>query len=1587
VRVLRGLAVNSLRQNFRIKYFFSKFTESQPAECVMWMASGPPEGQNDNPRRNSLPSRRPASKVSLRPLGEEFDEARGGRNVYSRDELMVLNAKYACRECIPNHSRSVASYIEGGKHGKASCAFASIGQRRNVTSQNCGNAQTRNAHVILKSPDREEMYYDCARTSYSRVPGKSAALLSAKSAKKYRRMCHCGTKTKRWYSTRWFTKSSPCMVCKNIRIGHKRQTSDSLDTRDTCANKPGANVDIECVKSDDVSVTMHMNKPLHSVVTPVVCRPGTLGNVYTTDTRVHSVWSTVDEESAPKPVCVHNHPNTGMYGACSSCVFQQQEEKMSKQLPFTCSHLTPCSHTVTQHSMSGTVCIDTAVLRSVSGRRQRVRRRAKTHQANAAKSIKCLYVNADGLKNSTTQCLLQAQIKESRSKIIVVVETHFHLASDILKIPGFHSWSAIRPAMGKQSLKGGGITIYVHDTIPAYKLDVAHTDVRVQEEYLWVALQTKHFRVAICGVYMAYEGADDYVEVNTRIYSQITNHITDLSQKEYEILLVGDFNAHVGDEGMYGIQGNMPLVNENGDLLIQFCRSLDLQMHNSHPQTVGLWTWQRSRLADAKGQHTIIDYILTKSGSILVQNMVIDDENVRTIGSDHNVISWEIHGALLSVPTLHVPVKWNWKCDAVTNWSSYTQVSSEYLQGQNLEYTTVTSDMRYALIRDSIWKAGETTVSGKWYKPRRSIQCRRPEEVRHLMNQMRILKKSVREHEKNDGTLAQLRDMEKQLHTLRCSVREITKHEQQRSMLKQCEKVVICGRFASKSFYKRIAQMKRPLVNRAALLMPNGIPSATYADIKGLLHTHWDLVFKPGNWPNKGTGILTQEMELRLTEDSFTLLKSHIKIWEVQKALKGLRSGTSAGVSNIPPEFLKYADYAIIHEMCILFNQWFELEMVPEHLMKSKVTMLHKKGPTNILSNYRTIAIGDNIHKVYLKVLSNRLDTALERSNMFGEMQAGFRRNRCCQDNLLLLETLKHDKQRRHLVAFILLLDICKAYDRVHRDLLWALMRSMGFPEKFMHVLEDLYRDPKGTLHFQDVQSEELRMKVGLRQGCPLSPALFATFIAPLGRKLEQSGLGFHLDGMAMPGAMFADDIMLVGSRDHMKKMMKIVAEYASEFCVEFSAEKSVMIPLKDPPTEDLWTMGFTTLDDGTNIPIEIREVEQAKYLGVIIERSNLGYKTQREAVIAKAKRSMWSTINIARNLPNMLTMGARIWEVYAKPRILYGLDIVDCKRDLCDQLGIIERQMCRMITQLPSIVPIAVLYALTGIEPIGISILRQRWRYFNRVRALPQTRWARKALNHQLLFGHYVDLDFRRPTVTPNLPPGKFPWIQDLPLDCQLEFHGTMKTTELLHEARRLWKTILHPDGSQAIANLTIEVPVSLVARKSWLQLTQVLALQEGIDIFDLHNVTAMRETARELVQNFIREGCDKHTLRYATDLRTVWGDIHGHIPEHSHWLKAKLEVLFVHPLSFVKNVQISCLLCGDTCPNLTHHVIWTCADQRISNIRSQIRYMIPTALGTSVTTEWTEWLLQLERTSDERTNISSALGEMLTQWKTVSR
>ncbi len=113
---------------------------------------------------------------------------------------------------------------------------------------------------------------------------------------------------------------------------------------------------------------------------------------------------------------------------------------------------------------------------------------------------------------------------------------------------------------------------------------------------------------------------------------------------------------------------------------------------------------------------------------------------------------------------------------------------------------------------------------------------------------------------------------------------------------------------------------------------------------------------------------------------------------EIETAINELRNGTSAGTSDIPPEFIKAISPAMMEVVHIWVNCCWKEKAMPDENNLARSILLHKKGPSTLLQNYRTLAVGCNICKLYMRILYNRIECATENINLLGDSQAGFRK-------------------------------------------------------------------------------------------------------------------------------------------------------------------------------------------------------------------------------------------------------------------------------------------------------------------------------------------------------------------------------------------------------------------------------------------------------------------------------------------------------------------------------------------------------------------------------------------------------------------
>ena len=133
-------------------------------------------------------------------------------------------------------------------------------------------------------------------------------------------------------------------------------------------------------------------------------------------------------------------------------------------------------------------------------------------------------------------------------------------------------------------------------------------------------------------------------------------------------------------------------------------------------------------------------------------------------------------------------------------------------------------------------------------------------------------------------------------------------------------------------------------------------------------------------------------------------LNDAITSGEVQAALPLLNNGKSCAKSGWPAELLRYAYkevtmedgkvsklYVLAPVLAALLNSAFQSGTLPAAVKSSLITPVFKKGDESDTSNYRPIAVGEPLCRLYAAILNSRIVNWAETNGLRAPCQAGFR--------------------------------------------------------------------------------------------------------------------------------------------------------------------------------------------------------------------------------------------------------------------------------------------------------------------------------------------------------------------------------------------------------------------------------------------------------------------------------------------------------------------------------------------------------------------------------------------------------------------
>ena len=456
-------------------------------------------------------------------------------------------------------------------------------------------------------------------------------------------------------------------------------------------------------------------------------------------------------------------------------------------------------------------------------------------------------------------------------------------------------------------------------------------------------------------------------------------------------------------------------------------------------------------------------------------------------------------------------------------------------------------------------------------------------------------------------------------------------------------------------------------------------------------------------------------------------LNNPFKAADVAQGIRLLHLGSST-LGFLSVEALRAASTVLSPAVAALFNACAQAGSLSAAWSLCAITPILKKGAVTDPGNYRGIAVGTVLAKLYASMLNARLTNWAESHGLRAAGQAGFREDHRCSDNLLVMRTLIEQQRSVRSPLYTVFVDLEKAYDSIPRDKLWAKLEGLGVTGWFLDSIKALYGKVPMAVKTRQGLTAAFESTKGVKQGCPLSPTLFGLYIDDLedAMRAEEEQLDApSLAGTALLSLLYADDSALAStSLVGLQHQLEVLHKYCHRWGLSVNVGKTKAVIFRSAMTPVCPNPSL--MYDGRSIEF----VDSFKYLGVDLHCT----KPFAEAGLPRkesGERALLAMMSRCRELGiDDPGMQIKLFDVLVQPVMLYAVEMWGvwnlCHKELAGNL--VHRSFLRRLLGVRSGTPNMTMLAETGQYPLEVVATKLLLGYWNRLVEMDDARLVKRA-------------------------------------------------------------------------------------------------------------------------------------------------------------------------------------------------------------------------------------------------------------------
>jgi len=365
----------------------------------------------------------------------------------------------------------------------------------------------------------------------------------------------------------------------------------------------------------------------------------------------------------------------------------------------------------------------------------------------------------------------------------------------------------------------------------------------------------------------------------------------------------------------------------------------------------------------------------------------------------------------------------------------------------------------------------------------------------------------------------------------------------------------------------------------------------TPEEIAQTLRQHWQGVFKHKDVNNLALQIWMEELFCKDEHGCYItgLPESHEQVWVISRkavasAVRQARNSMPGpdGIPAIAYKVLKGTAVDVIYDVVrelgkeghkdLLVEAFSDRSLDGRHDFNLSLLCCLPKKPHGCLPEGGEYYRGEDTRPLSLVNVDNRIIANAARltwepilDKYISKQQQGFIKGRKIINNILDVDYNAMTCSLKCAKGALILFDFRAAFPSISHSFLKDSLRLLGLPGHALSLIEALYNENNCNIAYKGNYYEGFGMHCGVRQGCPLSPLLFAAAVDILLRMLQQR----------LPNEVFrayADDIgAVIGDWGHDSKVLEdTFAEFALMSGLELNIKKTLVVPLWEEGIEEI---------------------------------------------------------------------------------------------------------------------------------------------------------------------------------------------------------------------------------------------------------------------------------------------------------------------------------------------------------------------------------------------------------------------------------